>query len=147
MKTQKYHQGKWTPKNPEKYDGNVDMIFYRSSWEARFMNWADSNKNVLSWSSEETIVPYRSPVDNRPHRYYLDFKIKVKNSKGELKTYLVEIKPDAQCKPPKVPKKQTKRYLTECSTFMVNQAKWKAAEKWAIDRGWEFIVLTEKHLF
>ena len=147
MKKQKYHQGKWVPKNPEKYDGNVNNIVYRSSWELRFMNWVDSNSNVISWSSEETIVPYRSPVDNRPHRYFLDFKIKVKNSKNEIKTYLVEIKPDAQCRPPKAPSRQTKRYLNECATFMVNQAKWEAANRWATDRGWEFMVLTEKHLF
>ena len=147
MKKQKYHQGNWTPKYPEKYEGNVSQIFYRSSWELKFMNWVDGNSNVIKWSSEETIVPYRSPVDNKPHRYFLDFKIKVKNSKGEIKTYLVEIKPDAQCRPPKAPSRQTKRYLTECATFMVNQAKWEAANRWAIDRGWEFIVLTEKHLF
>lgn len=147
MKKTKYNQGKWTPKHPEKYEGNVTNIFYRSSWELKFMNWVDSNYSILMWSSEETVVPYRSPIDSKPHRYFLDFKIKVKNSNGEIKTYLVEIKPDAQCRPPKVTTKQTKRYLTECAAFMVNQAKWEAANRWATDRGWEFIVLTEKHLF
>jgi hypothetical protein len=146
MKKQKYFQGAWTPKQIAKYDGDYTKIFYRSSWELKFMNWCDNNSTVLSWSSEETIVPYRSPVDSRLHRYFVDFKIKV-NSNAGVKTYLVEIKPDGQTRPPKVPKRNSKRYLIECSTFLVNQAKWEAANRWAIDRGWEFIVLTEKHLF
>ena len=66
---------------------------------------------------------------------------------GILKTYLVEIKPDAQTQPPKYPGKQTKKYLTESMTFMKNQSKWSAAKQYASDRGWEFIILTEKHLF
>jgi len=146
MKKQKYYQGSWTPKQIYKYDGDYTKITYRSSWELKFMNWCDNNSTVLSWSSEETVVPYRSPVDMKPHRYFVDFKIKV-NSNNGIKTYLVEIKPDMQTRPPKVPTRNSKRYLTECSTFMVNQAKWDAADRWAKDRGWEFIVLTEKHLF
>ena len=146
MKKQKYHQGSWTPKHPNKYDGDFTKIFYRSSWELKFMNWCDNNSAVLLWSSEETVVPYRSPVDMKPHRYFLDFKIKV-NSNAGIKTYLVEIKPEIQTRPPKAPTRNSKRYLIECNTFMVNQAKWDAADRWAKDRGWEFIVLTEKHLF
>lgn len=146
MKKQKYHQGTWVPKHISKYDGDYTKIVYRSSWELKFMNWCDNNSAVLSWSSEETVVPYRSPVDMKPHRYFLDFKIKV-NSNDGIKTYLVEIKPEIQTKPPKAPTRNSKRYLIECSTFMVNQAKWDAADRWAKDRGWEFVVLTEKHLF
>lgn len=142
MKKQKYHQGSWTPKHPNKYDGDFTKIFYRSSWELKFMNWCDNNSAVLLWSSEETVVPYRSPVDMKPHRYFLDFKIKVSSNAG-IKTYLVEIKPSSQRIPPKIPKRNSKRYLIECSTFMVNQAKWEAATRWAKDRGWEFIVLDE----
>ena len=137
---------RWTPKHHLKYDGDASKIISRSSWELKFMNWCDNNSAVLSWSSEETVVPYRSPVDMKPHRYFLDFKLKVKSNTG-IKTYLVEIKPDIQTRPPKAPTRNSKRYLIECSTFMVNQAKWDAADRWAKDRGWEFIVLTEKHLF
>ena len=137
----------WKPRHPEKYAGNVTNITTRSSWEIKFLNWCDRSSNVLEYSSEEVVVPYRSPVDMRLHRYYTDAKIKVRTSTGEIKTYLVEIKPSNQCVPPVKPKKQTRRYITECATFMVNQAKWDAADRWAKDRGWEFIVLTEKHLF
>lgn len=148
MKKKRYPTPKsWKPKNPEKYAGNVTNITTRSSWEVKFLNWCDDNANVISYSSEETIVPYRSPVDMKPHRYFLDAKIKVRTSSGLEKTYLVEIKPFCQTQIPKVPKRQTKRYIAECATFMVNQAKWDAADRWAKDRGWEFIILTEKHLF
>jgi hypothetical protein len=138
---------KWHPLHPEKYLGDVSNIITRSSWEVKFLNWCDSNSSVISYSSEETIVPYRSPVDQKVHRYYLDAKIKVKTADGILKTYLVEIKPFVQTLPPQKPKRQSKGYLKECATFMVNQSKWEAAEIWAKDRGWEFIILTEKQLF
>ena len=142
----KYFQGRFTPKNQKKYVGDVTNIIFRSSWEYILLKWLDSEVNVIQYSSEETVVPYRSPVDMKPHRYFLDFKIKVKSNTG-IKTYLVEIKPEIQTRPPKAPTRNSKRYLIECSTFMVNQAKWAAADRWAKDRGWEFIVLTEKHLF
>lgn len=138
----KYHQGKYNIKIPNKYSGDPTNVVYRSSWELKFMNWCDNNSSVLSWSSEETIVPYRSPIDMKLHRYFLDFKIKV-NSNDGIKTYLVEIKPSSQRIPPKIPKRNSKRYLIECSTFMVNQAKWTAADRWAKDRGWNFIILDE----
>ena len=64
-----------------------------------------------------------------------------------IKKYLIEIKPDAQTRPPVFPGKQTKRYLTESLTYVKNQSKWQAAEQYAKDRGWKFIILTEKHLF
>lgn len=137
----------WKPKHPEKYVGDVTRIITRSSWEVKFLNWCDNDPNVVEYSSEETIVPYRSPIDMKLHRYFTDARIKVRNSQGVLKTYLIEIKPASQCAPPTKPKSQTKRYIRECATFMVNQAKWDAADRWARDRGWEFMILTEKHLF
>lgn len=136
----------WKPKHPEKYMGNISNIITRSSWEVRFLVWCDNNPNILEYSSEEVIVPYRSPVDMKFHRYFCDAKIKTKNASGEIKTFLVEIKPSNQRIPPVKPKRQTKRYIAECATFMVNQAKWDAADRWAKDRGWEFIVLDEYDL-
>lgn len=142
----KYHQGIYKLKYPEKYIGDPSNIVYRSSWELRFMNWCDSNSNVIGWQSEETIVPYRCATDNKIHRYFIDFRIQVKKKDGTLQTWLVEIKPDVQTRPPKFPGKQTKRYLTESMTYLKNQSKWDAAKAFARDRGWEFVVLTEHHL-
>ena len=96
------YSGKFQPKNPKKYKGNLSNIVYRSSWEARCMSYFDKNENVIWWSSEEIIVPYRSPVDGKVHRYYPDFIIKVKQKDGGIKTIMIEIKPEYQKKEPKV---------------------------------------------
>lgn len=144
-KGSKYYQGKYTPKVPSKYKGDPTQVFYRSSWELKFFNWCDNNNAVERWSSEEIVIPYISPVDNRVHRYFVDAMIQV-NTKEGLKTYLIEIKPDVQTRPPKAPSRKTKQYLTEVMTWGVNEAKWKAAERYAKDRGWEFKVLTEHDL-
>lgn len=141
-----FHKRKFRPLNPEKYIGDPTNIIMRSSWETRFASWCDRNPDVIKWQSEETIVPYRCPTDNKIHRYFIDFRVQVSTKQGNLKTYLVEIKPDRQTKPPEFPGRQTKRYITESLTFIKNQAKWKAAKQYALDRGWEFIILTENHL-
>jgi len=137
---------KWRPRNPHKYSGDPTNIIARSSWEVRFFNWADNNSSVISWSSEEVQIPYVCPTDNRLHRYFPDAVVKVRNKSGMLKTYLVEIKPASQTRPPEVPSRKTKRFLIEAATYMKNEAKWKAATQFAKDRGWEFIILTENHL-
>lgn len=108
------------------------------------MLWADNNPNVLKWNSEEMIVNYISPIDNRQHRYFVDFVIMVKTRNNEIKKYVVEIKPSAQTEKPKT--KNKKRLLEESMTYAVNQAKWEAAHAFCQKRGMEFIVLTEKHL-
>lgn len=136
-----FHKRKYVPVFPEKYAGDPTNIIMRSSWETRFAIWCDKNPQIIKWSSEETIVPYVSPVDGRVHRYFIDFKIQTANKK----TYLVEIKPMAQTQPPQGTKK-TKRFLAEAATYMVNQAKWKAASQYASDRNWEFKILTEYEL-
>lgn len=142
-----YLQGRFTPKHPSKYIGDPNNIVYRSSWELKFMKWADNNPSVVRWNSEEVILPYISPLDMKPHRYFVDFAIQVKNNSGDIKSYLVEIKPEAQTMPPKRGKRKTDKYLQDLSTYEVNQAKWKQASSFCKKNGMEFIVLTEKHLF
>lgn len=141
-----FHKRRFVPVFPEKYSGDPTNIIMRSSWESVFANWCDKNPAVVKWLSEETVIPYRCPTDNRLHRYFVDFKIQIKNKEGLLKTYLVEIKPENQCSPPVYPGKRTQRYLVESMTFIKNQAKWAAAREYAKDRNWEFMILTEKHL-
>lgn len=141
-----YHKRKFIPKNPEKYAGDPTCIIMRSSWETKFALWCDSNPAVIKWHSEETIVPYISPIDNRPHRYFIDFRVKIKDKSGAVKEYLVEIKPFSQTIPPVPPSRKTARFLKEVQTWGVNDAKWKAARRFAKDRGLEFIILTENEL-
>lgn len=137
-----FHKRKYIPVFPEKYAGDPTNIIMRSSWETRFASWCDKNPAIIRWSSEETIIPYRCPTDNNIHRYFVDFKITTNNNK----TYLVEVKPKSQTQPPVYPGKRTQRYLTESLTFIKNQAKWKAADNYAKDRGWEFKIITEDEL-
>ena len=140
------YQGIFRPKNPKKYIGDSNNIVYRSSWECRVMNWFDQNDDIISWASEELIVPYKSPIDNRFHRYFPDFIVKVKTRDGTMKTLMIEVKPKKQTIPPEPRKRVTKQYVTEVTTYGVNQAKWKAAHEYCLDRGWEFKIMTEEHL-
>ena len=140
------YKGKYSPSYPRKYKGDPTNIVYRSLWERKFMVYCDLNENILEWGSEEIILPYRSPVDGRVHRYFPDFYIKVKESTGRIKKMIIEIKPKRQCSPPSKPKKQTKGYLREAYEYAKNQAKWEAASEWCKDRGYIFKVFTEKEL-
>ena len=140
------NKGKFKPKNPKKYNGNPSKIVYRSSWEARCMNYFDLNDNIIWWASEEVIVPYKHPMDGRYHRYFPDFIIKVRQKNGQSKTMMIEIKPEYQKIGPKKQKRKTRRYIKEVVTYAVNQAKWEAAEDYCADRRWEFKVLTENDL-
>jgi hypothetical protein len=140
------YSGQFKPSNPQKYVGDYKNIIYRSSWEARVMNWLDKNPSIVSWASEEVVVPYISPVDGRWHRYFPDFVVKVKDKNGTLKTMMLEVKPKKQTKAPEQQRRVTKRYITEVTTWGVNQAKWKAATEYCLDRNWEFKLITEDHL-
>jgi TnsA endonuclease N terminal len=140
------YQGYFRPKNPAKYRGNPSNIIYRSRWELKLMMYLDEHKDVLSWGSEEVIIPYRSPIDGRVHRYFPDFIVTKINKDGKKETTIIEVKPAAQTKPPVKQAKPNKRYLTEVMTWGVNEAKWKAAQSFCDDRGWSFHIFTEKEL-
>ena len=124
----------------------LERSFTDQLWELKFMRYCDSNKNILKWSSEEIIIPYRCPTDNKIHRYFPDFYIKYKDVKGNLREKVVEIKPAKQVKEPKIQKRRTKKYVTEVMTYAKNRAKWEAAEDFCKDRRWEFQIMTEKEL-
>ena len=140
------YKGKYQPDNPKKYKGDPTNIIYRSLWERKFMKYCDLNENILEWGSEIMALPYRSPIDNRIHKYFPDFYIKVRESSGEIKKCIIEIKPKKQTVEPIPQKRKTKGYIYEVYEYAKNQAKWKAAEEFCKDRQWEFKVLTENEL-
>ena len=133
------------PRHPRKYQGNPSNIICRSTWERKFCNYCDQSENIVEWGSEEFWIPYRAP-DGKPRRYFPDFIIKVKESTGDLKTYVIEVKPAKQTRPPLPRKRVSKSYLYEMKTYAVNQAKWKAAQEWCADRKIEFKIITEREL-
>lgn len=115
------------------------------------MVYCDTNSSITKWGSEEIAIPYRSPLDGRVHNYYVDFIIESKDKMGVPKVTLIEIKPKKQCKQPKEPQKPTKRqksnYIYEAKAWAVNQEKWEAAQAFAKEKGWGFMVLTEDDIF
>ena len=132
----KTYSGKWKPKYPHKYNGDITKIRYRSLWERNTFRWIEKQSWVRWWNSEETIIPYICSTDNKPHRYFIDLTIKTTDGK----TVLVEIKPLAQTKPPK------RKNLNEAMTYMKNISKWKYAKRYCDNRGWKFEIWTEKTL-
>lgn len=142
----KSYKGKYQPSFPAKYKGDPTNIIYRSLWERKFMRYCDLNENILEWGSEEIALPYISPLDKKVHRYFPDFYIKVKESNGKIKKYIIEIKPKKQTVEPQKKKNITKGYIYEVTEWVRNQAKWKAAKEFCDDRQWEFKVLTEDEL-
>lgn len=142
-----YKQGKFKPKNPQKYDGNPTEIYFRSSYELKFMQYCDLTENIISYQSEEFWIPYRSPLDDKVHRYFPDFFVKYKDKDGKNRTIVVEIKPAKDLKEPNHnPPKRTSSWVYSVKTWAVDQAKWKAAREWCADHNYEFKIMTEKDL-
>ena len=139
------NKGRFRPKNPQKYKGDPNNIIYRSTWEIKVMNYLDENPNVLWWGSEELPIPYLNPVDKKKHRYFPDFIAKMRKADGTVMTYVIEVKPEKQTQPP-TQKRKTKTFLQEAITYEINKAKWYAAEEFCKDHGWQFLILTERHL-
>ena len=139
------YKGKFYPQNPLKYRGNPSNIIYRSSWELRVMKYLDDNPSVVWWASEELPIPYYSPVDQKKHRYFPDFIAQMKLKDGKIMTYIIEVKPDRETRPP-IQKKKTKRFIQESITYVINECKWKAATEFCKDHGWQFKLITEKDL-
>ena len=143
----------YRPKNPKKYVGNTSNIICRSSWERIFCNFCDKSDHIVTWASEEFSIPYISPLDNKRHRYYPDFLIKVKEPDGKFKKYVIEIKPRKQTVKPKMKTDSRKRprmtnsYAKELNNYAVNVAKWNAAIEFCKDNSLEFQIITEDNLY
>ena len=142
----KWSQGFYRPINPSKYKGDLSQIVFRSSWELKMFRYCDLSENVLKWSSENHIVNYKDPITGRARRYYVDVYLKHITKDGEVKEKLIEVKPSKQVKAPKIPKRKSKKYLKEVETYIINKAKWKAADKYAKKHGMDFVLFTEKEL-
>ena len=145
-KNSKFRQGIYKCRFPEKYKGNANSICYRSNYELVAFRFFDNNPNVLEWSSEETIVPYQNPLTGRISRYFVDIYAKMQDKNGEVKKFLIEIKPHCQTLPPVQKNRKTKSLIYQQAEYAKNQAKWTAAAAFAKNKGMIFTILTEKHL-
>ena len=141
------YKGKFKPKYPIKYQGDIKEIVYRSSWELKMMKYCDTTKSIIEWGSEELVIPYVSPWDGRSHRYFPDFYIKVRTKDNTIKKYIIEVKPKNHCAPPeRNPKRRTGVWYNKVKTWGINKAKWKSATEFCLDHNMEFKILTEDHL-
>ena len=147
----KIQQGYFRPVNPDKYLGDPNKIIFRSSWEFKFLKWCDSSPTVIEYSSEPFAIPYFNPIDERVHKYYIDFYMVVRESDGSLQKYLIEVKPSSQVAPPIAPTKltdnQIKSYMYATKQYIINSAKFEAASDFAKNHGLKFGIITEQFLF
>ena len=104
------------------------------------MKYCDDNDLILEWSSEEIIIPYRSPVEGSPYRYFPDFWVRTPNGQT-----LIEIKPKIQTKPPK-PSKNKRRYLREVKVWGVNENPNGVPVEYCENKGWNWKIITDVDL-
>jgi hypothetical protein len=135
------NSGRFIPRHPEKYIGDANKIFFRSSWEMTCMKFFDSRSDIVEWNSEEISIPYLSPADGRVHRYFPDFVIKYINREGKELCEVVEVKPLHESESKFAKSDRSKDALE------VNEAKWAAASLYCEEHGMKFRVLTEKSIF
>jgi hypothetical protein len=140
-------KGRFTPRHPEKYVGNVNDIIYRSSWELSFMNFLDNNTSVVQWGSEIIPIPYRKPTTGRIHKYYPDFWVKYRKKDGTTVQEVIEVKPEKETKQPTTRGKKKKTQLYEAITWEINKAKWHSAKLFCDKYGMKFRIFTENKIF
>lgn len=157
----KAKSGYFYPKHPEKYKGDPKNIIWRSKLERSFFRYFDTTDSIIQWSSEEFCIPYQHGMKEyidkktkaikkkkRIRRYFPDCWTKVRSIDGEIKEFLIEIKPFAFTFPPTKPKsgRITKSYKILINQYIINKLKWETAEKYSVKKGMKFIILTEKDL-
>jgi len=139
-----YRQGIFRPRNASKCKSQ--SCVYRSSLELHYMRWLDTNPNIVSWGSEGVVIPYIKPTDGKLHRYFIDFNFTIIDKQGNPHKFLVEIKPERQCRPPIKGRQKPITLLREQLAYATNQAKWEAATQWATKNGYKFQVVTENQV-
>lgn len=161
----KYHGGNYVPKNKDKviklnaYGG----VFYRSSWEKKIMVWLDMKEEIFQWGAECLEIPYQMThfengnIEIKKHRYYPDFFYRMRNSKGELREVVMEVKPMKEYKMvqdlnegrlavPEKGMKKLKSFEYDLKMAYKNKQKWETMIKWCDKKGYDFIIITEDHL-
>lgn len=147
------YNGSFRPKNPSKYKGDPTKIRWRSTWELKVMRKFDEHPDIVEWQSEEIAIPYLNPVKGKTSRYFPDFVIKKRIGKDKYQMIMIEVKPKKQTMPPNPVNRNntptgrvSRRYLNEAATYAINEAKWKAAQRYCKERNWIFTLFTEDHI-
>ena len=127
-------------------------IPYRSSYELkaiRYLTMLFKAGRIKEWQYETTIFRYNFPLDGKDHRYFMDFTVTLDS--GDV--VFIEVKPFSETIPPKKPRsqKETRSYQESVQTWIRNQSKWQAVEKWCMNEStdrkrYRFVKWTEKEL-
>lgn len=136
----KFAQGKFKPKNPEKYIG-VGEIMARSSWEFTMMRFLDEHPSVVYWASESIRIPYVNPFTRKSTIYVPDFFIVYVDRDGKQHSELIEVKPLNQTIQEKAKSKINRAH------WILNQAKWAAAQEYCKRRRIRFRVVSENDIY
>lgn len=154
----KYKQGNYIPENKEKVIAfnSLGGIFYRSSWEKRLLIYFDHNDKIYRYGSEFLAIEYEKTsvkdgnMVTSKHRYYPDFYYELKRDDGSISKVVAEVKPLAECYPPKPPKnagkKQLENYKYAVDMYNKNMFKWEQAIKFCEARDIKFVIITEDYL-
>jgi len=137
----KFAQGKFKPKNPDKYMGNRTPT-YRSSWEFAFMRFCDEHPSVSKWASESIKIPYRNPLTGKQTIYVPDFFVVYIDKKGKQRVELIEVKPENQTIREKLGRSKANQ-----AHWVLNQAKWEAARAYCKQKGIFFRIVNESDIF
>jgi hypothetical protein len=146
-----YRQGYFTPINPEKYSGDCSEIIFRSSWELKFFQFCDNTESVVLWGSESTSIKYWNPILKKEATYWVDCYMATKTPDGSIIKWLIEVKPNKYLNPPEEPKRLTEKatlnYARHAKAYVINDAKFKAAQVYAKKNNMRFGIITENFLF
>lgn len=137
----RFAQGKYNLKQPDKYVGTKTPT-YRSSWEFAFMRFCDEHPSVEQWASEAIRIPYRNPLSGNHTIYVPDFFIVYTDKGSKKRVELIEVKPKNQTVKEKLGNSRTNQ-----AHWIVNQAKWEAANAWCKQKGIIFRVISEDDIF
>lgn len=136
----RFAQGTYQPKNPQKYVGN-SLPKYRSSWESHFFRQLDEHPAVLQWGSEVVRIPYRHPLTGKIHTYIPDILMMYVDASYKKHVEIIEIKPNSQTSLTEARSQHDKIHA------IINEAKWTAAREYCRKQGIVFRVVSEKDLF
>ena len=149
----KWYHGEYKPSNPDKYNGDITDIIYRSKWEYKFCYYCDNEDRIKKWISEPPQHKIQYDVMEygkyKQKTYNPDFWIQVERLDGEMDELIIEVKPYKQSIEPVEPKTSTvkslRNYEYALRQYIKNINKWDAADAYCKKRAMTFYVLTEKY--
>ena len=128
-----YKQQKMLTEDLKGYSGKKKVIEILSSYEikaVRMIQQLYHLKRINGWSSEESVFQYLYSVDQKMHKYFMDFTIEIDD-----KVIFIEVKPKTKLYPPRKKKdftseKQKINHQNQLMDYIKNQDKWTAVREW-----------------